>query len=183
MRFSSTARAVVSLSETVYNHPWDALLLYHSCSHQSTGYGYNHPRDAFLMFRLCSHWLTGYGLQLSKGCVSPAPLVHSSVYQIQSTIIYGMRYSCTACTIPSLLDTINNYPGDDAILLHRSCTCQSIRDGLQSSKTCASTAPLVQSSVFWLRLESSEGCLLEVPFVQSLAYWVWSMIIQGMRFS
>ena len=130
MQFSSTTRAVVSLSETVYNHPIDALLLYRSCSHQSTGYGYNHPRDSFLRLRLCSHRPTGYGLQSSKRCVSPARLVHLSVYQIQSTIIYGMRSSCTACTIPNLLDTVNNHPRNDAILLHRSCNCQSIRDGV-----------------------------------------------------
>ena len=110
---SCTACAVVSLSDTIYNHPRDALLRHHSCSHQSTGYGYVHPRDAFF---------------------------------------------------------------------YRSCNCQSIKYGLQSFKGCASLAPLVQSSVYWVRLQSSKGCLL-LPLVQLSIYQIRSTIIQGMRFS
>ena len=51
----------------------------------------------------------------------PAPLVQLSV---------------TACTVFSLLDTVNNHPRDDATLLYRLCSRQSIRYSLQSSKEC-----------------------------------------------
>lgn len=141
-RFSSTARAVVSLSETVYNHQRDALLL---CYHQSTGYGYNHPKDDFLRFRLCSYRFTGYGLQSSKGwnvgaCTDllvsiyttgasidlsvsvynhprdasiTALSVHVLVYWSWSTIIQGMR-----------------------LFLHCWCMFRFVGLDLQSSKGC-----------------------------------------------
>ena len=119
-------------------------------------------------------------LQSSKGCVPPAPLVHSSVPSLLDTV---NNYPTTTRAIVSLSNTVNNHPRDDAILLHHSCSRQSIRYGPQSSKGCASPVPLVQSSVNWVRLQSSEGCLLEVPLVQSSAYWVRSTIIQEMRLS
>lgn len=93
-----TACAVVSLLD---NHVIDPLLLHRWCSHQATEYGCNH---------LCSRRPTGYGLQSSKRCVSPAPLVQSSVYQVQSTIIQGMRFSCNARAVISLLGTVSIIP-------------------------------------------------------------------------
>lgn len=50
---------------------------------------YNHLRDEFLLHRLCDFSSTGYGLQSSKGLVPLAPLVPSSVDQIQSTTSIG----------------------------------------------------------------------------------------------
>ena len=99
-------------------------------------------------------------LQLSKGCFPEVLFVQSSAHGIQSTSV-----------LPEPL-----------ALLHRLCSCQSIRYNLQSSKGCASPAPLVQSSVYWVRLRSSEGCLL-LPLVQLSIYQIRSTIIQGMRFS
>ena len=113
-----------------------------------------------------------------------------------------MRFSSTACTVFSLLDTVNNDPKimqlsspvslsntvynhpRDALLWHCSSEgwllevllVQPLAHWLRSS------TPLVPSLVFWEQLQSSMGCFLEVPPIQSPAYGVWSTIIQGMRF-
>lgn len=54
--------------------------------------------------------------------------------------------------------------------------------GLQSSKGCASPSLLVQSSVYWVRLQWSKGCLF-LPLVQLSVYQIRSIIIQKMYFS
>lgn len=60
MRLSSTAFAVVSLSNTAYNHSRDTIFWHCLCNYQSIQYDYNHPRDDFLRFRLCSYRPTEY---------------------------------------------------------------------------------------------------------------------------
>lgn len=75
----STNFVVDSLSDTVYNHPRDALLQYQMYSLQSTRYGYIHPREAF-SYRSCSCQSIRYGLKSFKECVSSAILVLSLGY-------------------------------------------------------------------------------------------------------
>ena len=104
---SSTARAVVSLSDTG-NHPRDVLFQHRLCSIQSIEYGYNHPRDAFSSCS-CSCESIRYG-QSSQGCALPALLVQVSVYRVRlyqiRAIIQGIRSSGTTCAVVSLSSTV-----------------------------------------------------------------------------
>lgn len=113
------------LSDTVYNHPRDALPLHCLRSHQFIGYVYNYLRDGFLSFGMYSYWPIGYGLQSFKECV----------------------YSFIASIVASSLDMVNNLSKDGTALLYHSSYRQSIRSGLQSSKGCVfcCTAPTVVS--------------------------------------
>ena len=171
MRFFSTARALVILSETV-----SRIRFY--CSHQSSGYGYNHTRDAFLRSRLCSHRPTWYGLQSSEECISPAslvqssvcwvrlqssegfllevPLVQSSAYLVWSTIIQGMR-----------------------LFLHCWYMYRFIGLNLHLPRDAPISATLVHVLVYWSRSTIIYGMRL---FLHLSIYRSRSTIIQGIRF-
>ena len=120
-----TACVFMSLSNTIYGYPRDTSGAVVSLLDRV----YNHARDAFLF--------------TIRAIISLPRTI---------TIIQRMRPSYTA---RAFVDTVyhhqspvvNNHLRDDAIPLHRSCSCQSIRDGLQSFKgrfSCIARAVISQ---------------------------------------
>ena len=172
MRLSSPACAVVSLSNTVYNHPRDALLWHCSsegsllevclCNHRPTGYGhlhrlcrhwfsgynYDHLWDVFLKFRLYSHRPVGYGLLSSKRCVSSILFVQSSVFW---GCVYWYIYWSTGLDLQS---------STRCLFLHCWCNYRFIGLGLQSSRGCVYYG--IIDACYWsisLGLQSFVGCV------------------------
>ena len=105
----SLPSSVSSLLDTVNNHLRDdAILLHHSCSCQSIRNGLQSSKGRASLVSLVQSSVNWVRLQLFEGYLFEVPLVQSSVYRVQSTIIQEIPFSCTARAFVSLSDTV--YP-------------------------------------------------------------------------
>ena len=167
---------------TVYNHPRDAFLLHTVCNCQSPSRWplgrstiskgcvspalsmqmavswslayqtvYNHPRDAFLLLWVCNCWSPSYW-----------PIG-------RSTIIQGMRSSCTGYAIVS---TVYNH-SKDAFLLHWVCSCQSTGYGSIGQFT------IIQEMRFSCTEYAIIGTVFNHPRDAFLLHWVCSCQSSG----